>query len=474
MQSHRPSGARNAWRLTIVSTLCLSISGIGTRAGTADTPQNHEADPRTKTAAAEDKQAAGGTFTLLQAKRIALRDNPGIAAAQARVDQAAAVYRASKAPYLPVVTLSAAAHHAEDIPTDTVGIENVGSIRTYATSATAQWLVFDGFSRRFNLLAATYGRAEAAEALKDAQRLLLEAVGIAYYQALLAQENTRISRQDADFNQELSVETQKRFDAGAAARSDVLNFKIRTAQAESSYLVSTTGYTTATIALAALLGIPTGQLPAAMRPINRLEDPVSIPLPELEAEIDYAIEHRPDYQQATCAIARLQSQAEAVKGDFWPAVGIEAAYGWSRQDNFRFNDGRDANSYIGISATWEIFSGGLTTAAYSAAMAELRQSRQQRQQLRNEIVAGISRQIEATDLAKKQVDLQRRIHAMTSEARNLVRSEYLAGQTSLTRLNEAQTDLIRAAGNLAVATIRYWQERQRLAAASGRILELGE
>jgi outer membrane protein TolC len=282
----------------------------------------------------------------------------------------------------------------------------------------------------------------------------------------------RIARQDADFNQTLTEETQKRFDAGAAARSDVLNFQIRMAQAESRYLASANDYTNANIVLAALLGIPSAQLPADMTPATVDDDPLQVPLPVLDDEVAYALDHRPDYIRIDRTIARLQAGAEAVRGDYWPEIGLEAAYGWSRLDNPRFNDSRDASSYIGVSATWDIFTGGSTAAAYSAAKAQVRENRRLQESLHNDIVAEIARQIENTKLAKQQVELQRRIHKMTSEARELVRNEYAAGRTSLTRLNEAQTDLIRAAGNLAVATIRYWQIRETLASASGQILEI--
>ncbi|MBT7165579.1 MAG: hypothetical protein HN904_22570, partial [Victivallales bacterium] len=55
-------------------------------------------------------------------------------------------------------------------------------------------------------------------------------------------------------------------------------------------------------------------------------------------------------------------------------------------------------------------------------------------------------------------------------ARKLVRNEYVAGRASLTRLNEAQTDLVRAAGDLVKARIRYWQILEDVAAASAKIL----
>ncbi len=59
---------------------------------------------------------------------------------------------------------------------------------------------------------------------------------------------------------------------------------------------------------------------------------------------------------------------------------------------------------------------------------------------------------------------------MTGETRGLVRNEYLAGRSSLTRLNEAQTDLVRARGSLALARIRFRQAGEDVASTSKRDL----
>jgi outer membrane protein TolC len=406
-------------------------------------------------------------LSLAEAKKIARRDFPGIAASAARIDAALATIREAHAAYYPVVSVSTAATHYQDVASSDGGGDGYQS---YALNGTLSYLVYDGFARKFRVLAAKAGAEATKEAHREAQRLLLQAVSAAYYDCLLGRETMLVARKDADFNQELSKETEKRFAAGAAARSDVLNFLIRTTAAESQYVQAAYEYKIARIVLARLLGLPRETSPDTLdpMPLPALQDKLKVPA--LEDELNYALAHRPDYLQTEQDVNQLKATLAATKADFLPTVGVGAGYGWSRQDNPRFNDSRDATSYVGIQLTWDVFTGGSTKAQVARQEANIRSLQHSLTLARQGIVAELRQLIESAAVAKKQVELQTRIQTMTEEARKLVRNEYLAGRASLTRLNEAQTDLVKAEGNLVKARIRYWKILEDIAAASAKIL----
>jgi len=412
-------------------------------------------------------------LTLAAAKRTALRDNPGVQAAAARVRAAAALARQAQASYYPTLSAAAEVKHTEKVP-DADGLTDADPYQSYGLSGTASWLVFDGFARKFNVLAARYGESSSHEAYRDARRLLIHSVAAAFYNSLLAQENILISRQDADFNRKLSEETKKRFDAGAAARSDVLNFDIRTTQAESRYVNAELDMRTAKTVLAALLGVPDAALPPDVGLGRPDQETLDQAIPTVEAELEDALEARPDLVGLEQTIRRLRAQLQAKKAEYWPTVSLTAGYGASRTDNPRFNDGRDDTSYVGLAAVWELFSGGSTRHACCEIEARLAAALEALAQTRIEIVSALRREIDAAHVARTQLRMKTDIDRMTSEVRDLVRNEYLAGRASLTRLNEAQTDLVRASGQLALARIRYWQALENVAAASGRNLTIRE
>jgi len=160
-----------------------------------------------------------------------------------------------------------------------------------------------------------------------------------------------------------------------------------------------------------------------------------------------------------------------VRSEYWPDVSLTGTADLSRIGSARLDPDDDLSAGLAVTATWDVFSGGSTrhrTRVLGAQIAEVSDAIAQRC---IEITSELRRQLDAVDVAKTQVDLQGAIHGMSSEVRDLVRSEYLAGRTSLTRLNEAQTDLVRASGGLATARIRLFLAAEDLGAASGRILE---
>lgn len=417
-----------------------------------------------------DAAAADGLLTLAEAKRVALADNPSVAAAMARVDMADAVVRESLAAYFPTLTLTASARHTEFTPADLGGGPDASTSRLYGVTGTASWLVFDGFARRFRVAAARHAESASAESARDVQRLLLQGVALSYYEALLARESMTIAARDRDFNRDLSRETKKRFDAGVVARSDVLNFDVRVARADSNYLEAENNLLNARVTLAQLLGVTAAELPSGVEPAP-LTEGIPESLPDLQAELAFAVAHRPDLLALQHTWRQVGAQRHATRGAFLPAVAVDAEYGWARESNLRFNHDRDATGAVGLSAEWELFSGGTTRAQEARLSAQERELCQDLDALRSAITAELRQRLDAIRLARQQAVLQERIRDMTRETRDLVRSEYLAGRASLTRLNEAQTDLVRAEGQLAVARIRYWQVSELLAGASGRILE---
>lgn len=413
---------------------------------------------------------ADGILDLAEAKRITLADNPSIAAALARVDMAAAAIRESQAALFPTLSLSSSATHTEDTPLALGGGADAATSRTYTLTGSTSWLLFDGFATHFRVAAARHNQAASREAARDVQRLLLQGVALSYYEALLAREAMTIARRDRDFNRELSAETRKRFDAGVVSRSEVLNFDIRVALADSSYLAAESDLFKARVALAELLGIPAASLPAGLEQAPLPTAGAATALPDLQIELEYALANRPDYLQFLESRRRLEAERQALRGDYLPRLSVAADYGWYRLRNPRFHDDRDASSSIGLAATWDLFSGGATTAHEARLLAQAREINESINSLKQAIVAQLRQRLDASRVAGEQVTLQQRIRDLTLETRDLVRSEYMAGRAGLTRLNEAQTDLVRAEGQSAQALIRQAQVTELLAGASGRNL----
>ena len=194
------------------------------------------------------------------------------------------------------------------------------------------------------------------------------------------------------------------------------------------------------------------------------------PLPDLGGELAFALQNRPDLVSLQHSAAQLRAQYSATRAEYLPRVSLQGGPGVSSLDDARFNWERDNSVYGGVTATWDVFSGNSTRHAAAELAARTREVEAQCERLRLAVVAELRQQLDAIDVARRQLALSEQISRMTSEVRDLVRIEYSAGRSSLTRLNEAQTDLVRASGELASARIHCWQALENLTAASGRNL----
>lgn len=420
---------------------------------------------------------------LKTAAKIALSENPSLAAAQARVAQAAQVVKQAQAPYWPQLDAAAGYSRVDLSPRDfeaQYGIYNsVGSAygltpipnpeNYYQVSLKASWLVFNGLARKFTLATARYGEKATASARDDAQRLLLSAVTSAYLQTQLAQENVAIAKADEAFNKRLLTEARLRYDVGTGALSDVLNFQVRMNGAQSNRLKEERIYQTGLISLAALMGIPQGELPdhlglAELSPTT----PQELSTPRNADLVGKALTQRPDLKQSDFIVQQVEASVNTARAGYYPSIALSATYTGQRPEDAAF-ESDDFGNTIGVGLNWNIFAGGLTRAKTGEAKAKLFEAKSARADAVIKVTSEIKRITTQITAAQEQLTLQETNTQLVQQQRDLVEKEYKAGVGSLVRLNEAQRDLIVSQAQLASARVAlrvFWYDLQT---ATGQI-----
>jgi len=91
--------------------------------------------------------------------------------------------------------------------------------------------------------------------------------------------------------------------------------------------------------------------------------------------------------------------------------------------------------------------------------------------LRLSIRSTLRQRIDEAETARLIYEQQKKIYRLSQSMRDSVEKSYKAGAASITRLNEAQTDLVRAKGAYSTAFIAYLLSLNQLDIESGRILE---
>lgn len=448
-------------------------------------------------------------LTLQDAQAWALRENPSLAAAEAQVRQAAERVRQAQAAFWPQVGVTASASHTElaDAAVDRAKAQAAAaggsafaagaggalsgfareqsaarsvaavaavpdSADNYTVALTASYLLFDGFARNHSLAVARLARSESDLGRMEAARLILEAVAQAYYGVQLARERLRIAEADRAYNQRLLKEARARHEAGATSLSEVLNFEVFVRIAEASVLEAQRVQAVARIGLAGIMGIDNSALPDhyEVMPLTEESREILETEPDPDALIRQAWAQRPDISQRAFAVLRATSQLKAAKASLYPTLTAFVQRQGSRSEDARFREDDFATTY-GVNLSWTLFSGFQRSAKIAEARHALQQNKEQERATRLSAAQEVREALEALRTARQQLRLQMDNAAFVARNRELVKAEYMAGQTSLALLNQAQRNLVEAEGNLVSARVAVRRAWHQLQTATGQTLE---
>lgn len=449
------------------------------------------------------------------AKAIAIRDNPSLKAAAERAEQARARVTQARASYFPTITAGASVSTTwidentyrtqrqaaflgplQRVSSSRAGGAGGSSLESFALSGaaglidavraraavpeelttygaviTVEWLLFNGLSREFGHAAARFAEKQSEAGYVEARRLLLASVAKAYYAAALAREEITIAEADEAFNRRQLEEAEARRRVGTGSLSDVLNFEVRVNTARASLIRARENYAVARVALAYLLGLPDGELPAETE-LAPLEDesPRELERPEEEALKEYALGHRPDLLENQHGVRRAKAEVRNRQGVFFPTVTASASKRASLVEDPEIGQD-DFATTVGLTVAYPLFAGGRNWARVVEAKAAHREAERHLDAAEIAVAAEIHDAVERVRAAQEQLWLQRANAAFVQRNRDLVEKEYQAGQASLVRLNEAQRDLVSAQGQLALARVSLRLTWHDLHTATGTTLE---
>lgn len=378
-------------------------------------------------------------LTLEEAKKIALEQNPTIARAQASIEAAMAAIDTARSAYLPSLDLKAGATRVRDVATRPA--RDFDNTTKYELGLSASWLVFDGFARRFRKLNAELGGERAISACDDAKRLLVEQVAYAYYNVLQAQNSMNISQEDAEFNKILKEDAQKKFEYGTSKRSEVLNFEYQVQSAQANYVISRRSWRVAWISLGQLLNIQQDDIWNSLELVSPEESEVKNDFPSFSEMMDYALENRPDLKAARQAVEMAEMSVKTAQAAWYPTIGAFGSYGYDRTHSAHFNKHYDRSINFGLSASWNLFDGLNTQATINQAKADLIVAQKNLEQQENAVEAEIRQNRLVLESSWEVLEKENSLLEVATQIRDLVKEEYDGGTATITRVNEAETNL---------------------------------
>lgn len=409
---------------------------------------NNLSEPDTTLSTSKMHKRAAGRLTLARAKKIALKNNPTLASAMERINQARTVITQAKADYFPTVSATTGMDYTEKTENASAGYEE----NQYINQVSATQILFNGFYRKYATLSAQYKEKMSLAARKDAERLLSWSVAQAFLNTQLAVENIKIAQADMTFNQQQETEAIAKEKFGTGSYSDVLNFKTKVNSAKSSLLSSQQDLNASIHGLAALLGYKDACLPDGMTISVLTQDPQDKTsglktVPKLESQLEPLVSRRPDIEEATLAVQDAKANIQMTNASYFPTISLTGAYGITSGDTLHDTDSMGAS--LGVNISFDIFSGGAKKAKVRQALAEKREKENDLLLAKISAISDIKTSAQKIVTTQQQLALQVSNTRLIETARDLVQKEFNAGLVSLVRLNEAQTDLVTAMGDLA-------------------------
>ncbi len=422
---------------------------------------------------------------LQTAQKIALRDNPDMAAAMSRVDQARSRIDQAGAAWWPSLDLSMSGSRTRISDSNHAAARNLAMAQGYGqlpeqtrddlgSSLQATWIMFDGFYRKFREQQAEINEQTIEADHQNSRRLIVAAVAESFLNAQLAEANFDIARANEEFYQRQLSDARNRYEAGVGSWGDVINIRVQLNSAKTNLIFFERSIEASEYELAALMGIRDSLFPKGMKlAILDEKEKISVEVEENRSDelIRKALSTRADIASLEFLLQEVKAGQGMIKSRFYPTVRLVGAVDGTRQDNMP-SIGDDFSGTIRINASWNLFAGGIDKARVFESRQKEREVGYGMTSLRNSIVSEVRQNLALLAAAREQVRLQRESVELVKENREMARSEYEAGEAPLIRLNEAQRDLNRTLSQLAVALVSYHKARHRLLAATGTNIDL--
>ena len=319
------------------------------------------------------------TIDITASIRVALSDSPDLQAMSYRIERAKGFLIQSQASLMPTLDLRWGYFHADSPATyfatklEQHKFQLEGDLNKPGDFGSSQLGLRAAYN--FNLAGVSLLQKKVADlevAVAQNQKevvtnMLVDAVILAFYDALAAKQLIHIADQSIQTVQSQLEETLVKFQGGSALKSDVLALKVRIAQAKENAIKAKNRYRLSLEGLLYLMGLsPVYEIELVEQDWN----PTSFPQNSQEG-IVFALGNRPELKQARNKIFAARYGLDIAKGSYAPNLDLFASYSFEDRD-VKYSSNRD-NWQVGLGISWRFFDGFLAKGKEKAARAFLQE-----------------------------------------------------------------------------------------------------
>ena len=303
----------------------------------------------------------------------------------------------------------------------------------FQVSAEASW-VPDIWGSVRRTVESDVANAQASAADLAAARLSAQAALAAdYFQLRVEDELAQLLGDEVDaFSRSLQI-TQNRYNAGTAAKTDVMTATAQLENARAQQIATGVQRAQFEHAIAVLVGKPPAELSIV---VAKLPDAIPIAPPDLASAL---LERNPTVAANERAMASANAKIGVAIAGYFPNITLGGSYG--QQSSFLhtlFTAASSVWSFGLTNVSLPIFNGGLTSAQVAAARATYDQTVAEYRQAVLVAFQQVEDQLAASRILERQATVQDRAVAAAREAERLSLNQYRAGTVDYTTVVTAQ------------------------------------
>ena len=357
--------------------------------------------------------------------------NQTVAAAVASYAQARALVQQQRSSLFPAVSLNGGADKAG-------GAGTSSSDKRYRLSIGTSWEPDIWGRLRAGVNSANAGAQASAADLAGARLSAQGELALDYF--TLRQTDAQrelLAKTIEGFERVLSI-TRNRFEAGIAARSDVLQAETQLANARSDDLGLARQRAQLEHAIAVLIGKAPADFTLARAPLQ-------VNIPQVPAGVPSALlQRRPDIAAAERRVAAATEQIGIARAAYYPNSGLSGSYGTSGSTVSNLFSVSNAVWSLGLSAAQTVFNAGATRAGVAGAEAQQQVATARYRQTVLDAFADVEDQLAAARVLAQQMVLRRQAADAANQVEVQILNRYKAGQVSYTEVVNAQATALSA------------------------------
>ena len=314
---------------------------------------------------------------------------------------------------------------------------------------------------------AGYALNAADLTLENTKQTTVQTATQYYYNILQCRNLIKVYQDNVETLQAHLDQVNAQYRVGTVAKSDVLSSEVQLANAQQSLVTAQNNYDVAVATLNNFIGLPTDT-------IIEIKDELKYTKYELDLDncTNYALLNRADGLVAYYKVKQAEAGVKSAKAGYLPTVNVSASDAIAGERPFKDDIQNSDRWTVGLSANWNLFDNGVTSAGVHAAEASLLKAQEASSQTDEQIRLDVRTALLNLRAAEKNIHTTSVAVSQAEEDYKIAQVSYNAGVGTNLSVMDAEEKLTSARTNYYTALYNYNTSKAKLDKAMGIPVDL--